>query len=357
MTPVRAGGRDPVVFVAWDAEALGGVQRVTHTLAQGLAVRGHEVHVVGIHRSAAPFRHVAEPGYHRHVLQGRLGRPSRRRLAALLGALRSGYVVLTSPGTVAWAREAIPRHLFTVGQYHGSYEHARSTWHLRSIRRHYPELDQAVFLSPEDAWRFTEDCLLPNAADVPNPLPVWPARTSPLTAPRVLGVGRLAGVKRFDRLISAFAAACRAVPERWELHLVGEGEDEPRLREHAAAEGVADRVTFHGRVPAERMPLLYLHGSILALTSDHEGLPLAVAEAASYGVPAVAFDVSSGVRAVAARTVPPGDLAAFTAELTALMADLAARRRLGAAARDRVAAYRPGHVLDRWEELFARLRL
>src|SRR5690606_4048067 len=129
------------------------------------------------------------------------------------------------------------------------------------------------------------------------------------------------------RLVSAFAAACRAVPERWELHLVGEGEDAPRLRERAAAEGVAARVVFPGRLPAEKRPALCLAGSTLAPTSDHEGLPLAAAEAASYGVPAVASAVSSGVRAVAARTVPPGDLAAFPAELTALMADLAARRR------------------------------
>jgi Glycosyltransferase len=342
-----------VVFVSLDADTLGGMQRVTHLLAQGLAERGHRVHVVGINRSAAPFRHVAEPAYRRLTLQRPIGGPSRRRLARLFRSLRTGYVIMTSPAAVAWTRGMLPEHLFGVGQYHGSYEHARATWHLRSIRRHYPHLDQAVFLSPEDAWRFTEDCLLPHAVHVPNPLPAWPGEASPLTGRRVLGVGRLAGVKRFDRLISAFAAACAAVPERWELHLIGEGEEEARLRAQAAAEGVADRVVFRGRVPAERMPEHYLGGSILALTSDHEGLPLAVAEAASYGVPAVAFDVSGGVRALAERLVPPGDLAAFAAELARLMGDLATRRRLGAAARAKAAAYRPGRVLDRWEELFA----
>lgn len=345
-----------VVFVSLDADTLGGVQRVTHTLANGLAWRGYEVHVVGINRSAGPFRYVDEPAYRRHVLQGPIGRPSRRRMARLLGSLRDGHVIMTSPGAVAWLRRMIPPHLYGVGQYHGSYEHARSTWQLRSIRRHYPELDQAVFLSPDDAWRFTEDCLLPHAVDVPNPLPGWPYRPAPLTAPRVLGVGRLAGVKRFDRLITAFAGACRAVPERWELHLAGDGEDEERLRAHAAAEGVADRVVFLGRVPAAEMPDVYLGGSILALTSDHEGLPLAVAEAASYGVPTVAFDVSGGVRAVADRLVPPGDVAAFTAELTRLMTDAALRHRLGREARARAAAYHLDHVLDRWEELFAGLR-
>lgn len=356
MSRVAARGGDGVVFVCMDADTLGGMQRVTHTLAQGFARRGREVHVVGVNRSANPFRYVAEPGYHRHSLHRPVGGPSRRRLARLLRAVRSGYVIMTSPAAVAWAREVIPPHLYGVGQYHGSYEHARATWHLRSIRRHYPALDQSVFLSPEDAWHFTEDCLLPHAAHVPNPLPAWPRRVSPLTGHRVLGVGRLSGVKRFDRLISAFAAARVAVPERWELHLVGEGEDEERLRAHAAAEGVADQVVFHGRVPAERLAEHYLGASVLALTSDHEGLPLAVAEAASYGVPAVAFGVSGGVRALAERVVPPGDTAAFTGELVRLMSDLALRRRLGAQARAKAAAYRMSRVLDRWEELFAWLR-
>ncbi len=339
-----------------DADTLGGIQRVTHTLAQGLARRGHEVCVVGVNRPAGPVHWVDEPGYRRLVLQRRVGRPSRARLARLLGSLRSGLVIMTSPSAVAWLKGMIPPHLFGVGQYHGSYEHARSTWHLRSIRRHYPALDQSVFLSPDDAWRFAEDCLLPHAVDLPNPLPGWPGDTSACTAPRVLGVGRLTGVKRFDRLISAFAAACGSVPERWELHLVGDGEDEDRLRAHAAAEGVGDRVVFRGRVPAGEMPEVYLGGSVLALTSDHAGLPLAAAEAASCGVPTVAFDVSGGVRALAGRLVPPGDVPAFAAELTRLMTDPAARRRLGTQARARVAAYRLDHVLDRWEGLFAHLR-
>ncbi|MFI6792540.1 glycosyltransferase, partial [Nonomuraea sp. NPDC050383] len=64
-----------VVFACLDADTLGGIQRVTHTLAQGLAERGHAVRVVGLHRSTAPFRYVAEPRYRRHVV----GRAPPRR--------------------------------------------------------------------------------------------------------------------------------------------------------------------------------------------------------------------------------------------------------------------------------------
>ena len=40
-----------VVFACMDADTLGGIQRVTHTVAQGLADRGHDVHVIGLHRA------------------------------------------------------------------------------------------------------------------------------------------------------------------------------------------------------------------------------------------------------------------------------------------------------------------
>lgn len=385
MSGGRAGGgrTGAVVFACMDADTLGGVQRVTHTMAQGLAERGREVHVIGLHRAEKPFRYVERPRYTSHVIHrtpvGRLSRLGRRRerraLGRLLREVGPGFAVLASPGVVTRIGNLLPEGLLPIGQYHGSYEHARGSWHLGSVRGHYGTLEKAVFLSEEDAWLFSEHALLPNTWSIPNPLPAWPSRTAELTARRVLGVGRLEGVKRFDRLISAFAEACgrpgpggachdtdlmgarREAGEDWELHLIGEGAERGRLMSHAAACEVSDRVVFRGAVPAARMADEYLGGSVLALSSEHEGLPLVVGEAASYGVPSVAFDVSGGLRSLVldGRTgvlVPPADVTALGAALAALMASAEERRRLGAAARAHVEAFRPDRVLDRWEALF-----
>lgn len=354
-----------VVFACMDADTLGGIQQVTHTVAQGLALRGHEVHVVGLHQAPDPFRYVEGPLYEHHVVQRRpLGegrrRTARRRVSRLLSSLGPGFAVLTSPGVVSWIADVLPPRLRAIGQYHGSYDHARGTSHFASVRRDYGKLDQAVFLSPDDAWRFAEEALLPNTADLPNPLRTWPERTSFLDVPRVLGVGRLAAVKRFDRLITAFARAGRTRAP-WELHLIGDGPELSRLRAHAASAGAADRVVFRGRVPAAEIGQEYLNGAILGLSSEHEGFPLVVGEAASYGMPAVAFDVSGGVRSLVVDgatgvLVPPADVDAFTSALSGLMADPARRRRLGSAARAHAESFRLDRVLDRWEDLFARTR-
>ncbi|MBB2909540.1 glycosyltransferase involved in cell wall biosynthesis [Streptosporangium becharense] len=359
-----SGGRT-VVFACMDADTLGGIQRVTHTVAQGLAERGHEVHVIGLHRAERPFRYVERPRYAHHVIHRRpvgalsrlAGRREHRALGRLLREVGPGFAVLTSPGVVTRVRSLLPERLLPIGQYHGSYEHARGCWHLRSVRRHYGTLEKAVFLSDDDAWRFSEQALLPNTWSIPNPLPSWPERTADLEAHRVLGVGRLEGVKRFDRLISAFARAHRDTGHDWELHLIGEGAERDRLREHAAACGVAGRVVFRGTVPASEMGREYSAGAVLGLSSEHEGLPLALAEAASHGVPSVAFDVSSGVRSLVAHgraglLVPPADVTALAGALGGLMASVPERRRLGAAARAHAEAFRADRVLDRWEELF-----
>ncbi|MEU4829777.1 glycosyltransferase [Streptosporangium sp. NPDC023615] len=365
MVQVSRGGRGAVVFACLDADTLGGVQRVTHTVAQGLAERGREVHVIGLHRAESPFRYVERPRYTAHVVHrapvGRLSRTAARRerrtLERLLRDVGPGFAVLASPSVVTRIRRLLPERLLPIGQYHGSYEHARGSWHLRSVRGHYGTLEKAVFLTEEDAWLFSEHALLPNTWSIPNPLPVWPSRTADLGARRVLGIGRLGGVKRFDRLISAFARARGQADEGWELHLIGEGPELDRLRSHAAACEVSDRVVFRGPVPAALMGREYLGGSVLALSSDHEGLPLVVGEAASYGVPAVAFDVSDGLRSLirdgeTGLLVPPSDVGALAGALAGLMTSAGRRRRLGAAARAHVETFRPDLVLDRWETLF-----
>ncbi|WP_066369166.1 glycosyltransferase [Herbidospora mongoliensis] len=347
-----------VAFACMDADTLGGIQRVSHTLAQGLARRGYDVHVIGLHRSADPVDYIEDPAYGRHEInpgpRWRWG--AKKRAHTLLDAIPPGLLVMTSPGVVTRLSGLLGGHR-GIGQYHGSFAHARGTWHFGSVRALYGSLDQAVFLSEDDAWRFAEEALLPNTWHIPNPLPGWPHRVSPLTGKRVLGVGRLAGVKRFDRLISAFARAAR--PD-WELHLIGDGPDADRLMLHAVTEGVSQQVTFRGRIPAGEMPAEYRAASLVALSSEHEGLPLVLGEAAAFGLPTVAFDVSGGVRALIDdnRTgvlVPPGDVPALAAALGDLMDDEPRRAAMGEAAREHASAFRLEPILDRWEHLFAHL--
>jgi glycosyltransferase involved in cell wall biosynthesis len=98
----------------------------------------------------------------------------------------------------------------------------------------------------------------------------------------VLCVARLAAPKRIDLLLDAWAE----VPDAT-LLLAGDGEDRAALERRAAPLG--DRVRFLG----ERRDVDRLLSSVdvVVLPSDREGLPMAVLEALSAGVPVVASAV------------------------------------------------------------------
>ncbi|GGX68326.1 glycosyltransferase [Streptomyces hiroshimensis] len=373
--------RRNLFLVGIDVDSMGGSQRVLHTLAQGFAERGHRVELIGIRPSPEPHTFLAAPAYRRTTLYRTPPPPAwrarsfaerlsparlrsaraerqereraRERLARRFAAVRDGMVVIGSPWAAVWLQAVEWSHLKGIGQYHESFHQACTSENLQLILRHYPALEKAVFLSEPDAAEFRRR-RLPNAAVLPNPLPFAPAGRASLDTRRVGAVGRLEAVKRLDRLLDAFAAASAAQPD-WELHLFGDGPLEQELRARADRLGIAGRVHFRGSV--RDMAAAYRELSVVALTSEREGRPMALAEASALGVPCVSFDLSGGVRELVrhGRTgtlVPPGEAGAFAAALGELMADGALRERYGCAAREHVSPLRLPAVLDRWEALF-----
>ncbi|MET8681418.1 glycosyltransferase [Streptomyces sp. NPDC004647] len=377
----RPGRPRELFLVGIDVDSMGGSQRVLHTLAQGFAECGHRVELIGIRPSPEPYQYHAAPAYRHTTLYTTAPSPvwharslgerlhpvrlrraqahrterarARARLTERFAAVNDGYVIIGSPWAADWLTSIASPHLKGIGQYHESFLQARGSANLRLILRHYPRLEKSVFLSEGDAAEFRR-LRLPNVGVMPNPLPFRPLRAAPLDVRRVGAVGRLEGVKRLDRLIDAFALACADLPG-WELHLFGDGPLEPALREQAERLRIGDRVRFRGSV--KDMAAAYRELSVVALTSEREGSPMALAEGSACGVPSVSFDLSAGVRELVehGRTgilVRPGDTAAFAAALRRLAKDAGLRERYGRAAREHVSSLELPTVLDRWEALF-----
>ncbi|MEM7586459.1 MAG: glycosyltransferase [Acidobacteriota bacterium] len=100
--------------------------------------------------------------------------------------------------------------------------------------------------------------------------------------------GRLARVKRVDRLLRAVA---RLQQKRPELHcvLAGDGPLRQRLEQQARDLGIAQRCRFLGHRP--RIERLHAALDVFVSTSSWEGLPNAVLEAMASGVPLIATRV------------------------------------------------------------------
>lgn len=119
-----------------------------------------------------------------------------------------------------------------------------------------------------------------------RPMPHLNGGSTP-PSPLAVSVGNLVPLKGHDLAISALPA----IPEL-KLWIVGGGPERHRLDSLARALGVADRVTFLGVVPHERMPEVYSAAQVLILASEREGWPNVLLEAMACGARVVTTNVS-----------------------------------------------------------------
>ncbi|UHD17111.1 glycosyltransferase family 4 protein [Thiocapsa bogorovii] len=136
---------------------------------------------------------------------------------------------------------------------------------------------------------------------IPNgvTLPVIPAEEDALagfglTAGRyVLLVSRLVPEKRHDDLIGAFAKA--GLPG-WKLVIVGcaDHPDQYSARVEALAEATPG-VVMAGFQTGDVLRQLFAHAGVFVLPSSHEGLPIALLEALSFGLPVLASDIPANL--------------------------------------------------------------
>jgi glycosyltransferase involved in cell wall biosynthesis len=157
----------------------------------------------------------------------------------------------------------------------------------------------------------------------------------------VVGTVALAKPQKNLRLLvdAAAIAAARDVTLRF-VH-VGDGPLEGELRRWVAEAGLGERMRLAGRV-VEPMAVLPAF-DIFAMTSDWEGLPVALLEAMAAGVCAVGTRVS-GIEdviedGVTGRLVPPRDAASLADAILALAGSPETRTRLATAAREGLERY------------------
>ena len=199
-----------------------------------------------------------------------------------------------------------------------------------------PFYRRTTMLTPSDA---TRDELLTlgfrpdKVTAVPNGVePFFQPGGVRSTRPLVVAVGRLAPVKRFDRMIEAAVVAHRRSPDM-ELVIVGEGPELERLEGIVAAHGAQGWISFAGRLTNESLRTMYRRAWLVASASLAEGWGLTLTEAAACATPAVATDISghrcsveAGVTGVLA---PVEHLGAAIADA---LDDDAGRERMGQAA-------------------------
>jgi glycosyltransferase involved in cell wall biosynthesis len=170
-----------------------------------------------------------------------------------------------------------------------------------------------------------------------SPAPLPHRRELP---PVILYSGRLRSRKAVAVLLAAMPRVLAAFPA-CRLVIVGDGEQGARVAAAVRARGLAAHVELAGSLPRPAAMARLAEADVFCLPSIYEGLPLAILEAMAAGVPVVATAVSGNPEAVedglTGVLVPPESGTALAEALIALLGDPERRRRMGEAARARVA--------------------
>ena len=108
----------------------------------------------------------------------------------------------------------------------------------------------------------------------------------------ILTVGRLDYRKRVDLLVRSL----HLVDRDWKLNIVGAGPTDQLLKDLVDELSLSSRVIFHGRVSDKKLFSLYSGTNLYVACSGRykdtiEGFGLTIIEAASLGVPVLAFDI------------------------------------------------------------------
>lgn len=363
--------RGSVALYFYHLGGVGGAQRMVSLLADALAARGFEVHLVSwdpvdaesfYRANCSVTRH--RFGYHkgwvdkarRALSLARLLR--RERIQVLVGFVMSGDKTIYAAAKLAGVH-LIAAERNAPEMYHLRYGRAKR-W-LNFSLLHF--VDRITVQMPEFACGYPSS-LQGRIEVIPNPVPIPRGRAEPSRLGRngrftLLAVSRFDGVqKRLDRLVGAFARIAAAHRD-WDLRIIGDGPERTNLRRLAGELGLGTRVKFEPT--ASDIFNAYVEAHLFAIPSLWEGFPNALAEAMSHGLPAVGFEGASGV----AQLIEDGesgwlakgldDEVMLATALNQAMSNPAERFRRGQIAARSMAAYAPEVQFDRWTTLLETL--
>lgn len=341
---MKAGEPRPcrsVLMVGTDLGGMGGIRTVVEGYIEAGLFDTIDCTYVTTHR----------PGSHRAKIAAALS--GWMRVAVALATLDAPLVhVHLSSRASFWRKSVVcllswlarrPFLLHAHGSEFAQFYEECSPLARRIVRTVLARADLVMALS--ETWRTTLAQISPRARievltnAVPLP-PLEERRRIAAHQPTLLFFGEIAPHKGVFELARAFAAVSDAFPQL-KLVYAGTGRSIQEVGRLPGELGLEGRIECTGWLESQRKRAVLAGASIFVLPSYVEGMPMALLEAMSWGLPVIATPVG-GVPEVISHEVngllvAPGDVAALAAAITRLMSDPALCERLGSAARETIA--------------------
>ncbi|MGI6502371.1 MAG: GT4 family glycosyltransferase PelF [Candidatus Methanoculleus thermohydrogenotrophicum] len=279
---------------------LAGTEIATYYMAEHLAQRGHEVHVITSLDEGLPEENY-EKGFYIH----RLPRTKIRFAGAFIFWADIVRVIQKIGPDIVHAQSLgigvpalLSKNLLKIpyvvwGQGSDVY---LPDWFTKLTSKTIIKNANSVIALTEDMKRamqaiYNRDItIVPNGIDLKEYISELPVQNVEGAEKRILFVGRLHPVKGIQYLLGAMSIVHRELPEA-KLILVGDGEEREHLETLTDNLGIRECVEFAGRVPHERVKDYMNQAEVFVLSSLSEGFPVTILEAMACGLPIVATRV------------------------------------------------------------------
>ncbi|MBI5787398.1 MAG: glycosyltransferase family 4 protein [Candidatus Schekmanbacteria bacterium] len=166
-----------------------------------------------------------------------------------------------------------------------------------------------------------EAVYIPNGVTIPERLPagVTLKKFNLKAGEYILGVGRLVKEKGFHDLIAAF----KGLSGDWKLVIVGAADHEDDYSLSLKASAQADgHIVMTGFQTGKALQEIYANAGLFVIPSYHEGLPITLLEAFSYGLRVLASDIPPHLELIKDWEIifPMGDVKALRDKLAKMTA-------------------------------------
>ena len=228
-----------------------------------------------------------------------------------------------------------------------------------SLLKAYRSVDCIQVLSRKDIEIVKEFCgnievvYIPNTVDMPDKI----IKTK--NCNKIINIGRIDGDhKRQLILINAFNKIKEYFPQ-WKLEIWGgtytekQNQYKNEIIDYIGENKLEEKVFLLGETKDIINKLM--DGDIFAFPSKFEGMPLALMDAMSVGLPAIGYKSCASVNELIIDNfngfLCDDGIDDFADKLKLLMSDADLRRKLGGNARESMKAFAPGKIWDEWEAL------